>query len=151
MTQTTHQPDAAEVSAALFAEVQHFYGRHMRAMDEGRVADWTGDFLPDAVFVTNARPQPQRGRAEIARNAAAAARRLRKDGVVRRHCVTTLEVRREAESTLVARTYALITRTVVGGRPELEYVCTCEDVFVRRAGRWFIRHRRVLRDDLPGD
>lgn len=151
LTQAPHKPEETEVSAALFAEIQQFYGRHMRAMDEGRVAEWTGDFLADAVFATNARPEPQRGRAEIARNARAAARQLQEDGVLRRHCVGTLELRRAKDATLVAKTYALITRTVVGGRSELEFVCTCEDVLVRQDGRWFIRHRQVHRDDLPRD
>ncbi|GAA3501018.1 hypothetical protein GCM10019016_081250 [Streptomyces prasinosporus] len=149
LTQAPHKPEETAVSAALFAEIQQFYGRHMRAMDEGRVEDWTGDFMPDAVFATNARPEPQRGRAEIARNAEAAARQLQEKGILRRHCVTTLELQQASGLTLLAKTYALITKTVVGGRSELEFVCTCEDVLVRNEGRWFIRHRQVFRDDLP--
>jgi hypothetical protein len=150
LAQVPHEPEEPAVTAASYAEIQQFYGRHMRAMDEGRVEDWTGDFVPDAVFATNARPEPQRGRAEIARNAETAARQLREKGVLRRHCVTTLELRQGGPGpTLLAKTYALITRTVVGERSELEFVCTCEDVLVRHGGRWFIRHRQVFRDDLP--
>ncbi len=148
-TQVPHEVEESPVAGALFVQVQQFYGRHMRAMDEGRVADWTGDFIPDAVFATNARAEPQRGRDEIARNAAAAARQLEEKGVLRRHCVTTLEVDEDASGVLVARMYALISRTVVGGAPELEFVCTCQDELVRQSGRLFIRHRQVHRDDLP--
>ncbi|MCX4393247.1 MULTISPECIES: nuclear transport factor 2 family protein [Streptomyces] len=149
MTQAPHKPEETAVSAALFAEIQQFYGRHMRAMDEGRVADWTDDFTHDAVFATNARPEPQRGRAEIAQNAEAAARQLQEKGILRRHCVTTMELQQATGLTLLAKTYALITKTVVGGRSELEFVCTCEDVLARHEDRWFIRHRQVFRDDLP--
>ena len=149
MTQAPHEPETNAVFTALFAEIQQFYGRHMRAMDEGRVADWTGDFTHDAVFATNARPEPQRGRVEIARNAEAAARQLQEKGVMRRHCVTTLELQQRTGTTLLAKTYALITKTAVGGRSELEFVCTCEDVLAQHEDRWFIRHRQVYRDDLP--
>lgn len=149
MTQAPHQQKETAVSAVLYAEVQQFYGRHMRAMDECRVADWTGDFMPEAVFATNARPEPQRGRVEITDNAEAAARQLQEKGTLRRHCVTTLEVQQGTGSTLLARTYALITKTVVGGRSQLEFVCTCDDVLVRHEGRLFIQHRQVYRDDLP--
>ncbi|SER66022.1 nuclear transport factor 2 family protein [Streptomyces qinglanensis] len=148
-TQVPHEVEESPVAGALFVQVQQFYGRHMRAMDEGRVADWTGDFTPDAVFATNARPEPQRGRDEIARNAAAAARQLEEKGALRRHCVTTLEVGEGSSGVLVARMYALISKTVVGSPSELEFVCTCQDELVRQSGRLFIRHRQVYRDDLP--
>lgn len=145
-----HAPQAAQeiATAEAFTEVQQLYGRHMRAMDDGEVAVWTSDFTEDAVFATNARPEPQRGRAEIARNATTAARRLEEEGVLRRHCVTTLDLRVAPDGTLVARTYALITRTVVGETSVLEFVCTCQDTLVRREGRLLITHRQVRRDDL---
>lgn len=149
MTQTPHKPEENMQAIALLLEVQQFYGRHMRAMDEGRVADWTGDFTEDAVFATNARPEPQRGRAAIAQNAAAAALQLEEKGILRRHCVTTLDVQKGPGETIEARTYALITKTIIGERSELEFVCTCRDEFVRQTGRLFIRHRQVYRDDLP--
>ncbi|CAM5607116.1 hypothetical protein SALBM135S_07216 [Streptomyces alboniger] len=149
LTQAPHQPKQTTAAIASFAEVQQFYGRHMRAMDEGRVTDWTGDFTRDAVFATNARAEPQRGRTEIAANAAAAARRLEESGILRRHCITTLELQEGADDVLVARTYALITKTTVGGTSELEFVCTCLDQLIRRSGRLYIRYRQVYRDDLP--
>ncbi|MFF8640907.1 nuclear transport factor 2 family protein [Streptomyces sp. NPDC015345] len=138
-------------TTALYVELQQFYGRHMRAMDEGRVADWTGDFTEDAVFRTNARPDPQTGRAAIADGAAVAARKLMEQGVLRRHCVSALEVGAGPDGTVVARTYAQLVRTPRDGASVLELFCTCEDVFVREEGRLRIRHRQVYRDDLPKD
>lgn len=136
-------------AAVLHLEIQQFYGRHMRAMDEGRVADWTADFTEDAVFATNARPRPQEGRAAIAAGAEEAARSLAEKGIVRRHVVGTLEVDERPDGTVVAKTDALIVSTPSGGQSTLELMCTCEDVFVRREGRLFVQRRQVYRDDLP--
>ncbi|MBF6354487.1 nuclear transport factor 2 family protein [Nocardia higoensis] len=120
----------------------------MRAMDEGRVQDWTGDFSDDAVFITNARPDPQIGRAAIVEGAGSAAQKLLDHRVVRRHCLTTLDLETTPEGTVVANSYALIVRTPPGGPTAVEFLCTCRDELVRVGGRLLIQHRHVQRDDL---
>ncbi len=136
------------VSAELHAEISLFYARHMRAMDEGRVTEWTADFTEDAEFHTNARPTAQIGRAEIAAGAGVAARKLLDDNVLRRHCLTTLDIRADGDGIVRASSYAIIVRTPPGGPTAIEFLCTCDDELVRGDGRWLIRHRRVRRDDL---
>ncbi|MFD1046811.1 nuclear transport factor 2 family protein, partial [Kibdelosporangium lantanae] len=39
-----------------YQEVQHFYARQMRALDEGQVADWARTFEQDGVFDANGLP-----------------------------------------------------------------------------------------------
>ncbi|BCK72928.1 hypothetical protein Srufu_068810 [Streptomyces libani subsp. rufus] len=138
-----------DVSASLYVEIQQFYGRHMRAMDECRVEVWTSDFTEDAVFATNARPEPQIGRTVIAEGARKAAQLLTEQGDRRRHCVGTLEVSERPDGTVVAKSYAQLVRTPQEGETVLELFCTCEDVLIREEGRLFIKHRQVYRDDLP--
>lgn len=139
---------AMHVPAELHAEITLFYARHMRAMDEGRVRDWTGDFTDDGVFVTNARPSPQIGRAAIAAGAGAAAVKLLSDNVLRRHCLTTLDIRPQPDEVILVSSYAIIVCTPPGGPTAAEFLCTCDDELVRHDGRLLIRHRRVQRDDL---
>ncbi|MEV6560862.1 nuclear transport factor 2 family protein [Nocardia sp. NPDC051756] len=136
------------VSAELHTEVTLFYARHMRAMDEGRVQDWTADFAEDGVFETNARLDPQIGRAAIANGAGAAAQKLLTDNVLRRHCLTTLDIRHGLDEVIHASSYAIIVRTPPGGPTAVEFLCTCDDELIHVNEQLLIRRRSVKRDDL---
>ncbi|WP_194837647.1 nuclear transport factor 2 family protein [Nocardia sp. XZ_19_369] len=136
------------VSAELHTEVTLFYARHMRAMDEGRVLDWTADFTDDGVFETNVRPDPQIGRAAIANGAGGAAQKLLDDKVLRRHCLTTLDIRHGLDDVIHASSYAIIVRTPPGGPTAVEFLCTCDDELIRANEQLLIRRRSVKRDDL---
>jgi len=48
----------------------------------------------------------------------------------------------------VARCYALVVATHLGGTPALHRSTVCEDVLVRDGDAWLVRHRQVSRDDL---
>ncbi|MEU8551433.1 nuclear transport factor 2 family protein [Streptomyces roseoverticillatus] len=133
----------------LYLEIQHFYGRQMRFLDSGAVEDWAGTFTDDGVFAANAHPEPQRGRAAIEAAARKAAEQLAAEGVQRRHWLGMLQVDPGPDGTVLARTYALITSTPLGGPAEIRLSCTCDDVLVREDGRLLVRHRQVYRDDLP--
>ena len=150
MTQTVAQP-AAEIAAdpALFLEVQHFYGRQMRHLDEGRVDAWAETFTEDGVFQANAHPKPQSGRAAIRAGATAAHQTLAEQGITRRHWLGMLEVATAADGTIVAQTYAMVLNTPQGGKAELTLSCACRDSLVRVDGTLQVRHRWVTRDDLP--
>ncbi|WP_234425673.1 nuclear transport factor 2 family protein, partial [Streptomyces kebangsaanensis] len=52
-------------SLEIQAEVQDFYARQMRLLDEGRAEEWAETFTEDGVFEQNVKPEPWRGRAEI--------------------------------------------------------------------------------------
>ncbi|OLT46035.1 hypothetical protein BJF87_23340 [Gordonia sp. CNJ-863] len=139
------------IPAQVHTDITLFYARHMRAMDQGRVADWTADFTDTATFATNARPDTQKGRDHIAAEALKAAHKLRDSGESRRHCLTTLELHYvDSDLTKIrADSYAVIVRTPQGGPSTVEFMCTCTDHLVLNGDRWSIERRVVQRDDLP--
>ncbi|MBY4130123.1 nuclear transport factor 2 family protein [Rhodococcus fascians] len=139
------------IPAQVHADISLFYGRHMRAMDQGRVADWTADFTDTATFTTNARPDTQEGRGNIAAEASKAAHKLGDSGDSRRHCLTTLELQYVDGNVnkIRADSYAIIVRTPQGGPSAVEFLCTCTDHLIFNGGRWSIERRVVQRDDLP--
>jgi len=136
-------------SAAVYYEVQQFYGRQMRHLDEGRVEEWAGTFTGDGTFAANAHPQPSVGRAAIEQGAREAARQLAEQGIRRRHWLGMLEVDERPDGTIVAKTYALIISTPLGGQAAVHLSCSCEDVLVREEGALLVKSRQVARDDLP--
>ncbi|WP_433170093.1 nuclear transport factor 2 family protein [Actinoallomurus sp. CA-150999] len=133
----------------VYQEVQHFYGRQMRLLDEGAVTAWAETFTEDGVFAANGHPAPSVGRAAIEAGARKAVEALVEQGIQRRHWLGMLEVAERGDGAVVARTYALIVSTPRGGRAAVHLSCTCEDVLVREDGRLLVRHREVNRDDLP--
>ncbi|MFD4536108.1 nuclear transport factor 2 family protein [Kitasatospora sp. NPDC058397] len=137
------------MTESLYEEVQHFYGRQMRHLDEGEVTQWAATFTEDGVFAANARPHPQEGRGSIERGAHEAAARLAAAGVQHRHWLGMLEVAEQPDGTVLARTYALIIATPKGGAATVHLSTSCEDRLVRVAGELKVRHRQVCRDDLP--
>ncbi|MFI9273558.1 nuclear transport factor 2 family protein [Kitasatospora sp. NPDC052896] len=137
------------MTGSLYEEVQHFYGRQMRYLDEGAVTEWAATFTEDGVFAANARPHPQEGRAAIERGASEAAARLAAAGVQHRHWLGMLELAEQPDGSVLARTYALIIATPKGGSAAVHLSTSCEDRLVRVAGELKVRHRQVYRDDLP--
>ena len=137
------------VSTDLYHEVQQFYGRQMRWLDEGAVTEWAETFSEDGVFAANGHPQPQVGRAAILVGATNAANKLVEDGVQRRHWLGMLDVEEQPDGTILARTYALIVSTPIGGQAGVHLSCSCDDILVRENDRLQVRHRQVYRDDLP--
>ncbi|MEV0804771.1 nuclear transport factor 2 family protein [Micromonospora sp. NPDC050200] len=133
----------------LYIEVQHFYGRQMRLLDEAEVGAWAATFTEDGVFAANAHPEPARGRAAIEAGARQAASQLAAEGIQRRHWLGMLEVAPRADGAIVVRSYALILSTKLGGQAEVRLSCTCDDVLVRKDGQLLVQDRRVFRDDLP--
>ncbi|HJD85824.1 nuclear transport factor 2 family protein [Kitasatospora aureofaciens] len=137
------------MTGSLYEEVQHFYGRQMRHLDEGEVTEWAATFTEDGVFAANARPHPQEGRAAIEQGAREAAQRLADAGIRHRHWLGMLEVAAQPDGLVLAKTYALIVATPKGGPAAVHLSCSCEDQLVRVDGELKVRHRQVHRDDLP--
>ena len=133
----------------LYQEVQQFYARQMRYLDEGAVAQWAETFEVDGVFAANAHPEPYRGRDTIEAGARKAAEQLAADGIQRRHWLGMLDVDEQPDGTILARTYALILSTPKGGQAGVHLSTTCEDVLVRDGATLLVRNRQVYRDDMP--
>jgi len=139
-----------EADRVLYQEVQQFYARQMRYLDEGAVREWAATFTEDGVFAANAHPEPQRGRKAIEEGARAAAAKLEADGIQRRHWLGMLDVT-ETDGTITARTYALIINTPLDGQAAVHVSCSCEDVLIREEGRLKVSRRQVYRDDIRKD
>jgi 3-phenylpropionate/cinnamic acid dioxygenase small subunit len=135
--------------ALLYAEVQHFYARQMRLLDEGAVHEWAQTFTDDGVFAANAHPRPCEGRAAIEAAARQSAQELARDRVQRRHWLGMLQVDDRPDGSILARSYALIVSTPQGGQAAVHLSCACDDVLVREYGTLRVQRRQVYRDDLP--
>jgi hypothetical protein len=134
----------------VYEQVQRFYARQMRCLDEGKVTEWAATFTADGVFAANGHPEPFQGREAIEAGARKAAEQLAADGIQRRHWLGMLEVSDLPDGTLVARSYALIISTPAGGQAAVHLSTTCDDVLVRDGDELLVRSRQVRRDDLPG-
>ncbi|MFE2690627.1 nuclear transport factor 2 family protein, partial [Streptomyces mirabilis] len=64
--QTETQPYSATGFAALYAEIQQFYARHMHLLDSGATDEWAADFTEDASFSVPTLPAPVSGRDALA-------------------------------------------------------------------------------------
>jgi 3-phenylpropionate/cinnamic acid dioxygenase small subunit len=131
-----------------YEEVQRFYARQMRLLDEGEVTEWAATFTEDGVFAAQAQPAPVRGRAAIEAAAGVSARSLAQDNARHRHWLGMLDIEVRADETIIARSYALVVRIARGGQATIRFSCTCEDVLVRDGERILVRARHVTRDDL---
>lgn len=132
----------------LYEEIQRFYARQMRLLDEGAVADWAATFTEDGVFAAQATPTPVVGRSAIEAGAATSALSLAEQHVRHRHWLGMVDVEARADETIVVRSYALVVQTPLGGQATIRFSCTCEDVLVRVEGHLLVRSRYVTRDDL---
>jgi 3-phenylpropionate/cinnamic acid dioxygenase small subunit len=147
MTSDLSAPVAS--TALLNAEIQQFYARQMRELDAGRSEEWAATFTVDGVFDAPGHPAPVRGRAALTAGAATAAAEHLERGLVRRHWLGMVDVQPEDDGRLLARSYALVFVTAIGGTTALHRSTVCEDILVREGETWLVQHRRVTRDDLP--
>ncbi|GAA2898747.1 nuclear transport factor 2 family protein [Streptosporangium fragile] len=135
--------------AALYAEVQQFYARHMHLLDAGAAEEWAETFTEDGVFAPPSAPEPIRGRANLTAGVRESAENLAAAGEVHRHLLSMVAVEPQADGSLRVRSYAQIIATPREGTPRLHLMCVCEDVLVRESGELRVRERRVTRDDRP--
>ncbi|MEU4349649.1 nuclear transport factor 2 family protein [Streptomyces sp. NPDC023838] len=147
LTASTVPAQTADVE--LYVEVQHFYARQMQLLDTRRCAEWAATFTEDGVFAANGLPAPAEGRAAIGAAAQAAQDRLAEQGLVHRHWLGMLAVERVDDTTVRARSYAVVLQVPLGGEPALHRSTVCEDTLVRgEDGDLLVLDRRVTRDDL---
>ncbi|WP_406636055.1 nuclear transport factor 2 family protein [Amycolatopsis sp. WGS_07] len=145
MTRTAQQA-GREHDFRLYTEVQHFYGRQMRFLDEGAVEQWAGTFAEDGVFEANTLLQT--GRPAIENGARETTAKLEASGLQRRHWLGMLEVQEQPDGTVLAKTYAIVYTTPRGGKPAADFSCSCQDVLARGDGEFQVLRREVRRDDL---
>lgn len=132
-----------------YQEIQHFYARQMRYLDEGKVADWAQTFTEDGVFSANAHPEPFRGREAIEAGARKTFEQLCAEGIQRRHWLGMLDLEEQQDGSVLAHSYALIISTPRGGQAAVHLSTRCTDVLSRQGEGWQVNSRQVYRDDLP--
>lgn len=146
---------ADPVSERLYAEVQQFYARQCHLLDSGDAEGWADTFTVDGAFALPSRPEPVRGRADLAAGARAAAAARSANGEVHRHVFSTIWVRPADSGSadggiLRVRSYTQVIVTPRGGEPALRQMCVCEDVLAREDGELRVRDRRVSNDRSDG-
>lgn len=131
-----------------YTEIERFYARQMRLLDEGDADGWAQTFARDGVFRSPVRPAPVTGRASIRDAARATMDDLSARQIVRRHWMGMLQVEPRPDGSAYANSYAQVIETPRGGQPALRMSTTCADILVRDGGQWVVQERTVTRDDL---
>lgn len=143
----TAQAEAAgPVTAEMYAEINAFYARHMRHLDDGRTDAWAAGFAEDGVFAQNVAPEPCRGRTAIAELGRTAMAGLAERGLVRRHWFGMVDAEQRADGTVHTMYYALVFETPRGGKGVFHLSCTGADILVRHDGEWLVQDRLVVHD-----
>ncbi|MFK8908662.1 nuclear transport factor 2 family protein [Streptomyces sp. YS-3] len=139
------------VSADTYAQILQFYARHMQVLDAGEAEEWAEGFTEDGVFAQNVKPEPWKGRLDIATSMRRGIDRLAGRDVQRRHWFSMVVATPESaeagdEEAVRTRYYAVVFETPRGGKASVYLSTTGEDVLVRRSGRWLIKHRDIAHD-----
>jgi hypothetical protein len=142
------QAPAATEFAALYAEVQQFYARHMHLLDNGEADAWAATFTEEATFSVPTLPAPVVGRAGLAAAVKRSAAALAEAGEQHRHWPGVFDVVPQQDGSVVVHSYTTVFASPRGGESRVHRECTCTDVLVREGGALFVKDRRVSRDDL---
>ncbi|AHH15890.1 SnoaL-like domain-containing protein [Nocardia nova SH22a] len=138
-----------ETIASEYDLLNRFYADHMTALDEGDVARWSSDFLPEATFAASGLDAPLHGAGQIERAAAAGHAARAESGLRHRHLVSMLRLQPRTPTMTRATSYVLVVESRIGGESAIHASTLCEDLLIRRDEGWRIRFRRVTRDDKP--
>lgn len=126
--------------------IAQLYARQSHAIDAGDAHGWAASFTDDGSFTSPTYGAPVTGAAALAAFAEAFAATAERDGVVRRHWTTALELTPDGDDRVAARCYAIVLATAPAGAPRIERSVVFHDRLVCRAERWLIEHRRVTVD-----
>lgn len=139
---------AAQLDAELYHQIQQFYAVQMQLLDDGHGAAWADTFTPDGVFAQNVKPEPWRGREQIAERMTAGLARVAERGLTRRHWFGMVAVTAQSPAQVCTRYYATVYQTPRGGRAEIYLSTVGEDVLVRTDEGWLVKHRLVAHDGV---
>lgn len=142
----TPEPHAFGFPGAVYQEIQQFYAHQMQLLDGGAAEEWAETFTADGVFAQNVKPEPWRGRSEIAARLRTGLSRLAGRGMTRRHWFGMVDVTVVDHDAVETRYYTTVFETPAGGPPSICLSALCEDVLVYEDGRWLVRYRLVSHD-----
>lgn len=134
-------------------EIERFYARQSRLIDDGDAAGWAATFTADGVFDSPSYPQPARGTDELTAFARGFHDSCVEQATRLRHVVTGIDVIGDDATAdeVEVRAYLQIVATPAGHDSRLVRLTTITDRLVRRADSatgWQVAHRAVRRDDV---
>ncbi|MEU5790171.1 nuclear transport factor 2 family protein [Micromonospora purpureochromogenes] len=133
----------------LYTEVQQFYARQMRQLDERKLEAYAETFTEDAEFGHTPGREPARTRAGITADLYEFHKRFENDPVQRRHWFNMIDLEPQDDGSIRSTCYALVITTRPGGKPDIAPSCVVRDVIVRgEDGGLLLRSRRVEHDQL---
>ncbi|MBM0256435.1 nuclear transport factor 2 family protein [Micromonospora purpureochromogenes] len=133
----------------LYTEVQQFYARQMRQLDERKLEAYAETFTEDAEFGHTPGREPARTRAGIAADLHEFHKRFENDPVQRRHWFNMIDLEPQDDGSIRSTCYALVITTRPGGKPDIAPSCVVRDVIVRgEDGGLLLRSRKVEHDQL---
>jgi uncharacterized protein (TIGR02246 family) len=128
-------------------EVERFYARQSRLIDEGDAAGWAATFTPDGEFHSPSYPEPAVGTDALVAFARRFEETDRASGTRSRHVITNVDVE-ERDDEATAHAYLQIVTTPTGGESRLVRLTTITDHLVHDSdGGWRVQRRQVTRDD----
>ncbi|MFF4083771.1 nuclear transport factor 2 family protein [Streptomyces sp. NPDC087218] len=148
MTTYATEPRLDTDRTALYVEVQQFYARQVRLLDDLRAEEFAATFTADGVFAPSPGIPPARGREAIAAELRAAhVRRFGTEPVRRRHWYNMLSVDPGPDGSLVTHYYTLVMVSRPWDPvPVISPSSVVEDVLVYEGGELRTRERRVTPD-----
>jgi uncharacterized protein YndB with AHSA1/START domain len=132
------------VTADLYVEIQMFYARQMRLLDNLRLEEYADTYTEDGVVEHVTRGERAEGRAAMLAGMRAGLPRIA--GVAVRHWFDKMLVEPLGEDTYAVSYYTLVSRTGADGQISFEPTFTVSDVLVRRDGALLTRSRSIYRD-----
>lgn len=107
-----------QARSELYAEVQHFYARHIQLMDDGRAEEAGQTFAADCSMLSPPKvAEPLRGRADLTAGLRRMADTLAAEGVRYRRCHAMLLLEPHANGLLSVRCYVQVIKTLPGEEP----------------------------------
>ncbi|MFF8617558.1 nuclear transport factor 2 family protein [Streptomyces sp. NPDC015350] len=148
MTTYATEPRLGTDRTALYVEVQQFYARQVRLLDDLRAEEFAATFTADGVFAPSPGIPPARGREAIAAELRAAhVRRFGTEPVRRRHWYNMLSVDPGPDDSLITHYYTLVMVSRPWNPvPVVSPSSVVEDVLVYEGGELRTRERRVTPD-----
>ncbi|WP_285502412.1 nuclear transport factor 2 family protein [Actinokineospora sp. NBRC 105648] len=143
----TTTESTTEVTAERYAEVQHFYARQMRLLDDRDFPAFAATFTEDGEF-SHTPGHAVSTRAGIVAELHEFHRRFDGDPVVRRHWFDMIVLDPAPGGALTASFYAYAITVRPGGDQVVGPSCLVRDVLVREAGQLRNRSRHVTQDRL---
>jgi actinorhodin biosynthesis protein ActVIA len=138
---------STESLTGLYAEVQQFYARQMRLMDERDFEAFAQTFSEDAEF-SHSPGQLTRTRAGIVEELILFHKRFDDDPVIRRHWFNMIVLDPRADGSVASSFYAYVVNVRPGGEQQIGPSCVVKDVLVRIDGRLLNASRHVTQDQL---